>query len=171
MKLDAIFCEILSVQVPDLTSNRSDGANPAFDVKYTANGAIPFAQVVVWCDGQGHVIPAVRCDENPHTYVARVPESLTRARRFTLQVEGCQRADIDAARAEDWIKRWLDVEVRRGPVECTRISGGTLQARLYFGIHKHMHQPYYRAAQPEYWDGRNRRDLRHAAGRLLRLHR
>lgn len=25
--------------------------------------------------------------------------------------------------------------------------------KLYFGIHKHMHQPYYRAAETSYWDG------------------
>ncbi|NLE01298.1 MAG: glycosyl hydrolase family 57 [Fibrobacter sp.] len=25
--------------------------------------------------------------------------------------------------------------------------------KLYFGIHKHMHQPYYRAADTGYWDG------------------
>lgn len=25
--------------------------------------------------------------------------------------------------------------------------------KLYFGIHKHMHQPYYKAADPNHWDG------------------
>ncbi|NCC50278.1 MAG: glycosyl hydrolase family 57 [Spartobacteria bacterium] len=25
--------------------------------------------------------------------------------------------------------------------------------KIYYGIHKHMHQPYYRAADPGYWDG------------------
>lgn len=27
------------------------------------------------------------------------------------------------------------------------------QPRLYFAIHKHMHQPYYRAADPGFWNG------------------
>jgi hypothetical protein len=27
------------------------------------------------------------------------------------------------------------------------------QPKLYFGIHKHMHQPYYRSDDPDYWDG------------------
>ena len=34
----------------------------------------------------------------------------------------------------------------------SRVEGGD-QPRLYFGIHKHMHQPYYRADDPDYWDG------------------
>ena len=25
--------------------------------------------------------------------------------------------------------------------------------RLYFAIHKHMHQPYYRAADQNFWNG------------------
>ncbi|MFO1112891.1 MAG: hypothetical protein U1E35_03130 [Rhodospirillales bacterium] len=33
-----------------------------------------------------------------------------------------------------------------GPDEASRV-------RLYFGIHKHMHQPYYNTTDWNYWDG------------------
>ncbi len=154
MKTESIFDAIVSVQVPtSVVATRADGKNPSFSVEFAADGLIPFAQVVVWSSGVGHVVPAVSRDDRINTYVATVPEGLTAAERLTLQVEGCRRADIQAAEGTDWIKRFVDVEIERPVVERPSAHGGEPPVRVYFGIHKHMHQPYYRAAQPEYWDG------------------
>ena len=152
MKPESTFDEILSVQVPAaVVSAEPHGTNPAFSVEFVANGSIPFAQVVIWCDGQCHVVSAVRREDKLNAYSASVPAGLTRSDQLTLQVEGCRCPDIREAAAADWIKRFVDVAVQHPVIESVRAQSG--EARIYFGIHKHMHQPYYRAAQPEYWDG------------------
>ena len=86
MSVGNIFTEILSIQVPTSITLTSTGAgSPAFSVEFTADGPIPFAQVVVWCDGQSHVLPAQCRQDKMNTYVAEVPEGLSGAARLTLQ--------------------------------------------------------------------------------------
>nr|VFJ60182.1 MAG: Glycosyl hydrolase family 57 [Candidatus Kentron sp. FW] len=101
-------------------------------------------------------------------YVASVPAGLLRAGKVSVQVEGCRNADIGRAGGEDWIKefRLIDLQLETAPdgktgksvaraVTRTAITPGTFdpEPKVYFGIHKHMHQPYYQAADPNFWDG------------------
>lgn len=149
-----IFSDILSIRVPSvLISTRAEAGNPAFSVEFVADGCIPFPQVVIWCAGVGRVIPAAGTQDKPNTYVAAVPEGFARDERLTLQIEGCRRANINEAEANDWIKKFVDVHIQYPVAEGICASSSGSQVRIYFGIHKHMHQPYYRAAEPEYWDG------------------
>ncbi len=120
---------------------------------------------------------------NPGTCLVKVPGGQLRPGRYHLQAEGCRRVDIENARPEDWIKYFLEWEIlpaenkptaetasppaasptAAAGVDATATpqtphvtigpSGGSSRPKLYFGIHKHMHQPYYRAADPGFWDG------------------
>jgi hypothetical protein len=148
------FTEILSIQVPtSIVKAGADADSPAFSVEFTANGLIPFAQLVVWCDGQSHVFLAQPRADKANTYVATVAAGLSRGARLTLQVEGCRRENINEAQGHDWIKKFVDVEIELAAVQYVQAVHGDSPIRIYFGIHKHMHQPYYRATEPEYWDG------------------
>jgi hypothetical protein len=90
------------------------------------------------------------------TYVASVPEGAMGGERISVQIEGCRRGDIQQAQGEDWIKAHREVrlirpELPRAQVRAT-VAGGA-EVKLYFGIHKHMHQPYYSATDRNAWDG------------------
>ena len=52
----------------------------------------------------------------------------------------------------DWIKdyRELTLVLKDRPQPRIEVVG---DVKVYFGIHKHMHQPYYQASDPTYWDG------------------
>jgi hypothetical protein len=151
---EPIFERIQTVRAPGaVTALDAEGTNPEFCVEFQADGTIPFAQVIIWCNGTSHVVSASEQPDKPHTYVAQIPARLCRADRVTLQVEGCRQSNISEAGAQDWIKLFVELEIRRPIVVAALASLTTSAARIYFGIHKHMHQPYYRATEPAYWDG------------------
>jgi hypothetical protein len=74
-----------------------------------------------------------------------------------VQIEGCRKAYISAAGGGDWIKVFRTLEMIREARSAQEKSVSWVELKdrpkLYFGIHKHMHQPYYAAADPDYWDG------------------
>ena len=98
-------------------------------------------------------------DRGDGVYAVTVPAGSLPPGRFQVQAEGCRSADPGLARGEDWIKSFHDLEIKPGAAKALAApipaAGGQGGARLYFGIHKHMHQPYYRAADPSFWDGGN----------------
>lgn len=154
----AVFTTITAVHVEQqLTACDTAYCNPTFDVRFETDGEVPFAQVVVWAEGRSIIAPGRRVANcQAHQYSATIPEGAFHARTLTLQVEGCRVADLAQARAEDWIKFFIDVQIVEpvAPTTARAISRGTdASQKIYFGIHKHMHQPYYRAADPSYWNG------------------
>lgn len=104
----------------------------------------------------GAAIAATGAEPGAWAYVAAVPEGTLTGERIQVQIEGCRRADIHQAQGEDWVKAFRELRLirseRRPAQVCAAVSGGA-KVRLYFGIHKHMHQPYYSAADPNAWDG------------------
>lgn len=157
------FLRFIAIQIPDRLECGPDGRNPAFEIEIAADGPIPFPQVILRQHGREQLINGggILADETgpggTHGYRVPVPAGVLADGEVEVQIEGCRKADIRGAGGGDWIKTfrtlhldpaarpqpgaaWADVEVKDRP-------------KLYFGIHKHMHQPYYRAADPDYWDG------------------
>jgi hypothetical protein len=116
----------------------------------------------------GDAIWAERINSDEWTYTAEVPSGTMAAERIDVQVEGCRRADIGRARGEEWIKEHRPVQLaqpehpreraseqrtepREEPIQ-PALSGGA-EVKLYFGIHKHMHQPHYNTTDRNAWDG------------------
>jgi hypothetical protein len=92
------------------------------------------------------------------SYAAHVPERFCRTSRITVQAEGCRVADIGRAQATDWIKAFAGIEVLPSQDQApaapkVQTSTSSNGIKIYFGIHKHMHQPLYRAADPLFWSG------------------
>lgn len=128
---------------------------------FSADGAIPFPQVIVRAGGREHLLNGAaiegrEVEPSAWSYSAAVPPGGPSGERLQVQIEGCRRPDIEGAAGGDWIKAFREVrlvrsERPRAPAHPT-VSGGA-EVRVYFGIHKHMHQPYYDASNPRAWDG------------------
>jgi hypothetical protein len=158
----SVFTKFLSVDCPAaLACDAASGKNPAFAVRFAADGEIPFPQVILHGQGQqklfnGDAIQALGEQEGQWDYLAEVPAGLLQGGEVTVQVEGCRKADLGQAGGGDWVKEFHSLKLsalpRPRPEPRIAITGGA-PVKVYFGIHKHMHQPYYAAANRNYWDG------------------
>ena len=156
-----IFTRFLVVDCPQEIRCESDGKHPAFAARFTADGEIPFPQVILRTSGKetllnGDAIRASEVRPGEWEYIATVPSGTIMGSRISVQVEGCRQDDIRLARNEDWIKEYREVrlihpERPRAEIRVAVSSGA--EVRIYFGIHKHMHQPYYNTTDRNYWDG------------------
>jgi hypothetical protein len=157
-----VFTSILRCDFPThVFCDPITGRNNSFDVKIAADGIIPFPQVVIRIGLVEHIL---RDDAIRHlkgnVYIAKVPTGILGIGTYPLKIEGCRMADFTAASPADWIKQYREVQIvkpdrgeRRVAIVTAKKNAG-VSVKLYFGIHKHMHQPYYRATDPFYWDGR-----------------
>ncbi len=156
----AVFSRFLHIDVPKGLVCGANGRNPQFKVTIGADGEIPFAQVILHAHGgqeliKGDAIRQTFVADGEVGYEATVPAGLIGAGEVTVQAEGCRKADITQAGGGDWIKEFrplkLTAKARPAPARVKGAEAG--QAKLYFGIHKHMHQPYYNTTDRNYWDG------------------
>ena len=158
-----IFNRILDVECPPQLTVGSDGRVPAFEFRFTADGDIPFPQVILHGQGSpillnGAAIRAVPSTSGTICHVVTVPAGLLRGPRLIqIQIEGCRVAELASAGDEDWIKVYRELRVIAPPkpereARVAMAEGGE-PVKVYFGIHKHMHQPYYNTTDRAYWDG------------------
>ncbi|OQW93619.1 MAG: glycosyl hydrolase family 57 [Beggiatoa sp. IS2] len=158
-----VFTTIKQVKLPETVE-----AGGGFHVTMLADGKVPFAQLIIrHRDGWEWIVKEQRVtEESEGHYVFQVPPEAYHAGTAYLQIEGCRIADISQSQAEDWIIVRRELEISGGvanlssPVQTPRPTpiptvtlGQSDQPVIYFGIHKHMHQPYYNATDPDYWDG------------------
>jgi hypothetical protein len=156
-----VFSRFLDIQCPDSLACEASGRNPAFEVWFGADGEIPFPQVILHGQGRqqlvnGEAIRLVAEAEGEWTYLATVPAGLLEGGRITVQVEGCRKEDLGQAGGGDWIKAFRDLHLVAPPKpkpEVRVVRQGEVPVKVYFGIHKHMHQPYYNTTDRLYWDG------------------
>jgi hypothetical protein len=156
-----IFSRFVDVDLPSSLECGANGRNPAFEVTFAADGDVPFAQVIVHDHGRAHLVTgdAVRALAGPddgQTRVATVPAGLVGPGEYTVQVEGCRVGDLPQAGGGDWVKEFRTLTVTSAPradqgLRVTREDPNAV--KVYFGIHKHMHQPYYDTTDLEHWDG------------------
>ncbi len=147
-----IFTKIETVELP-----KTAKVGKGFTIIITANGEMPFVQVIVrHADGWEWIVKGQYItNEGNGRYICKVPPEAYHAGIAYLQIEGCRVAEIGAAAPEDWISIYRELEiVSTTNTEIPQITiGETDQPVIYFGIHKHMHQPYYNATDTNYWDG------------------
>lgn len=157
-----VFTRILRIDLPESLQCDETGKNPAFAICFTADGAIPFPQVIVHAPDGSHLlkddaIQGVADEKGQYTYTASVPAGLLWPNTHHIQVEGCRKADFHQAGGDDWIKEFRSLRIapnaKAQPVIRVATGPGDVPVKLYFGIHKHMHQPYYNATDRLYWDG------------------
>lgn len=157
----ALFSRFLSIDCPAEVPCEVSGRNPAFEVRFTADGEIPFPQVILHGQGPQKIFngEAIRSEKLPSgecEYVVTVPAGVIEGGRISVQVEGCRQADLSLAGGSDWIKAFRELRLIAPPrpkAEVRVAVSGGAEVKVYFGIHKHMHQPYYNTTDRNYWDG------------------
>lgn len=154
----AVFSRFLRIHLPQTITAEASGKNPAFEITIDADGDIPFPQVILHAGARQHLLKEEAIEMAPSddgaTYIAKVPAGLLAPGEVRVQVEGCRKADWRAAGGGDWIKEFRTINVaadKRTAPALGVVAGVTVT--VYFGIHKHMHQPYYNTTDPDYWDG------------------
>ncbi|MEI2742017.1 MAG: glycosyl hydrolase family 57 [Candidatus Competibacter sp.] len=157
-----VFNRILEILLPDMLQCEDSDKNPAFTIAFTTDGIVPFPQVILHAPNGQHLLKSdlITVSDSPggeRLHTVQVPAGLFGCGEIKIQVEGCRKAEIHQAGGGDWIKEFRSLRlapaVKARPV--IRAASGADQGsvKLYFGIHKHMHQPYYNAADRRYWDG------------------
>ena len=171
--MNEIFTAILAVDVPPDLNADATGHLPETGITIRADGPMPFVQLIVR-DQEWREALLIRDDSvanpEPGLYIATIPAGKLVPGNYRLQAEGCRTADIDSAGPDDWIKHFSEMTVMPQPASTQAVTVTVTNAvpnatpvlsdiqvsdrpKLYFGIHKHMHQPYYRAADLSFWDG------------------
>ena len=155
-----IFTRIERIEVPERAETGS-----GFEVSMYTDGEVPFPQLILrQQEGREWLVREVLVNiaKKQHEYCFQIPAEAYGSGTIWLQIEGCRRADLDNAQAEDWIKAFAELHAHdpgsgKAPapqaVPVTITLGESREPVIYFGIHKHMHQPYYNATDPDYWDG------------------
>jgi hypothetical protein len=157
----AIFTRFSKIDCPRDIQCEPDGRHPPFAVRFAADGEIPFPQVILRAAGQetllnGDAIRAGEVGPGEWSYVAAVPSWIVAGERIEVQLEGCRQVDIARAQHQDWIKEYREIRLirpERAQPEMRASRAGGAEVKLYFGIHKHMHQPYYNTTDRNAWDG------------------
>jgi hypothetical protein len=158
----SLFSRIVSIDLPRGLVCEASGRTPAFEIAFTTDGEVPFPQVILRSQGREHLIkgealrPTPAVEARNVDWIADMPAGLFGPGEVEVQVEGCRKADIRTAGGGDWIKAFARLRVEPAPRPMRQIAAAGPDAaavRLYFGIHKHMHQPYYNTTDWSYWDG------------------
>jgi hypothetical protein len=161
MKPLSVFSKIHSVNIPESISvDPGTYRSKGFQISFQTDGEIPFPQVIIREHGREHLYKDAHIDSpEPNTYIVSIPAGELPQGTFQVQIEGCCRKDFHNASGDDWVKSFGTVSVAAPEKQSSRSEPSVTRIRqrdgikVYFGIHKHMHQPYYRAAAPGYWDG------------------
>jgi hypothetical protein len=161
-----VVSRILGIDIkPRPVIDPATGRNKPFTISFATDAPAPFPQIILREGGQQHLFSGEAVKETGSCrYSVAVPAGLFGTGKFPLQVEACRVADLARAGGHDWIKAFDVIDlppVKRPRIEITRDAapgrgkdGGTSPAfKIHFGIHKHMHQPYYNTVDPAYWDG------------------
>ncbi len=157
-----IFTAIESVSLPEVVKTGENNLSEEFRIVIQANGSMPFVQAIVR-GGSGEKLFKNDCvrETGFGQYTIVVEKNSFVPGSYQLQAEGCRRPDIENAQGGDWIKHFSEFSVQKSQtapqisVGSSPVSQAGGSAKLYFGIHKHMHQPYCRAADLSFWDGGN----------------
>jgi hypothetical protein len=107
-----IFTKITDVKVPEtILYNQSKGKSQAFTISITADGSIPFPQVIIRTNGKEYLYNSNIQPAGNNVYIAEIAESDIPPGRHNVQVEGCKRKEWQQSIGDDWIKYYIDINV------------------------------------------------------------
>jgi hypothetical protein len=158
---DRIFSRIVNVDIPSSVAiDSSTGRSVMFSIKFSTDGVVPFPQLIIRDYSKEHIFKEQQIStESDNVFIAHIPSGLLTTGTFNVQVEGCRLKEWQNAGGGDWIKWNGQIKIdslqpaNRNDTKKIRVKRDPSGVKVYFGIHKHMHQPFYRATDPLYWDG------------------
>lgn len=155
--MESTFHKIEIIDIPNkILCDKESFKNREFTILFKADAPIPFPQLIIRGGSTGEQIfkdDRIRPLQE-HTYEVKVPARTLPPGNYQIQVEGCRKQDIANAEGSDWIKVFADFAVHAPEIArpVANITGSS-DVKVYYSIHKHMHQPYYNAVDTNYWDG------------------
>lgn len=150
------FTTITRINTPaGLKTDEQTQRCTTFEISFEADGKIPFPQLIIRGNGQELLFPPEQLKANKARtkYTAKIKDKQLPAGDYQIQAEGCKKEDISQSGGDDWIKEFANFTIARTTPPKIRVSQDSTGVKVYYGIHKHMHQPYYDAADTNYWDG------------------
>lgn len=153
----SVFSRIVLVDAPTALQAEAETRRAgACTLAFEADGPVPFPQIILRGNGPERVFAKEALAEQEHSgqwrYEVVVPAGTLAAGRWQVQAEGCRKEDWRAAGGGDWVKAFAEFEVSAPPRARSSVADNP-GVKVYYGIHKHMHQPYYNATDKGYWDG------------------
>jgi hypothetical protein len=107
-----VFTKITDVKVPEtILYNNSKGRSQAFTISITADGSIPFPQIIIRANGKEYLYNSSILPAGNNVFIAEIAESDIPPGRHNVQVEGCRRKDWQQSGGDDWIKYYTDINV------------------------------------------------------------
>jgi len=107
-----VFTKITDVRVPEtIMYNQSKGRSQAFTINITADGSIPFPQVIIRANEKEYLYNNTIQPAGNNVYTAEIAESDIPPGCHTVQIEGCRRKDWQQSSDDDWIKYYIDIHV------------------------------------------------------------
>lgn len=107
-----VFTKITDVKVPEtILHNKSTGRSQAFAISITANGSIPFPQVIIRANCKEYLYNSSIQPAGNNVYIAEIAESDIPPGCHNVQIEGCRRKDWQQSNGDDWIKYYIDINV------------------------------------------------------------
>ena len=183
--MDKIFTQILALEVEQpLYVCPCCGKNKELTVRFRADGQVPYPQLLIWDGGKSYVYAGKDIKaESDYLYSVKIPAGILPAGGFTAQAEGCLKTNIQMARPHDWVKAYKMFCIAPAQEAAERaeqkekvtvdLKGPALaessEPKIYFGIHKHMHQPYYDAVDQSSWDDNRENIFRQRVGPYTRF--
>ncbi len=158
-----IFTKITEITLPEDVET-----GKGFTISMQTDGKVPFAQLIIrHPDSWEWIVKEERVShQGQNQYLFKIPPEAYHEGITYLQIEGCRVADFKLAQEKDWISAHRELQIKGSsklqttapakkeiPKPTAVTLGVSNQPVIYFGIHKHMHQPYYDATNTEYWDG------------------
>jgi len=107
-----VFTKITDVKVPEvILYNQIKGRSQAFSISITADGSIPFPQVIIRANGKEYLYNNTIQPAGNNVYTVEIAESDMPPGHHNVQVEGCRRIDWQQSNGDDWIKYYVDIHV------------------------------------------------------------
>ncbi len=107
-----IFTKITDVRVPEkILYNTGKRRSQTFTIRITADGTIPFPQVIIRANGKEYLYNSSIQPAGNNEYIAEIKESDIPPGCHNVQIEGCRRNDWQQSNGDDWIKYYIDIHV------------------------------------------------------------
>ena len=111
-----IFSEIFDLEIPNVIRSNRDGRNRAFRIRFSTDGPIPHARVILHAAAGDYTISggdiiARPLGENAVSYVASIPRGVLEAGAVQVEIAACKVAESENASSDDWVTVFRDLRV------------------------------------------------------------
>lgn len=108
-----VFSRFLEVKLPDpVLYNLIKKRSQPFTISFTADGEIPFPQIIMRINGKEHIYNNEKIQSlKKYEYETKIPEGDLPIGTLSVQIEGCRRKEWQQSTGEDWVKWFGELQI------------------------------------------------------------